>query len=82
MPIFAEILRRDHIDLDRSFFELGGHSLLAIRLLARLHADRPDLQLTLATLFASAERTRARSNHPRGAQPTGADPRASQSAQG
>ena len=50
-PVFAHVLGRDDVDLERSFFEMGGHSLLAIRLLARLTSERPDLSLSLATLF-------------------------------
>jgi thioesterase domain-containing protein len=52
-PVFAHVLGRDDVELDRSFFEMGGHSLLAIRLLGRLTSERPDLKLDLATLFAS-----------------------------
>lgn len=52
-PVFAHVLGRDDVELDRSFFEMGGHSLLAIRLLGRLTSERPDLPLDLATLFAS-----------------------------
>lgn len=51
-PVFASVLGRDDVELERSFFEMGGHSLLAIRLLARLTTERPDLSLSLATLFA------------------------------
>ncbi len=50
-PVFAHVLGRDDVELDRSFFEMGGHSLLALRLLARLTSERPQLALSLATLF-------------------------------
>jgi len=67
-PVFAEVLGKDDVELDRSFFELGGHSLLAIRLLTRLREERPDLPVTLAMLFAhSSVRTLAaalREAHP------------------
>jgi hypothetical protein len=52
-PVFAHVLGRDDVELERSFFEMRGHSLLAIRLLGRMTSERPDLPLDLATLFAS-----------------------------
>lgn len=51
-PLFADVLGRDDVALEHSFFEMGGHSLLAIRLLGRLQAERPDLAISLAMLFA------------------------------
>ena len=34
--IFAEVLRRDEVDVDQNFFDLGGHSLLAMQALSRI----------------------------------------------
>jgi amino acid adenylation domain-containing protein len=50
--VFSDVLGREELDLERSFFEQGGHSLSAIRVVSRLAAERPDLSVSLATLFA------------------------------
>ncbi|MFJ1460351.1 amino acid adenylation domain-containing protein [Nocardia sp. N2S4-5] len=36
--VFAEVLGRDRVSIDRSFFELGGNSLSATRVVARVNA--------------------------------------------
>jgi thioesterase domain-containing protein len=48
--MFAEVLRVDAVDPDRSFFAAGGHSLLAVTLADRVRS-RFDADVTVRTLF-------------------------------
>ena len=44
LTIFAEVLRREAVDVDSNFFDIGGHSLLAVQVLSRI---RRALNVTL-----------------------------------
>ncbi len=48
--IWADVLRRRHVDVHEDFFELGGHSLLATQVMARI-ATSLSVALPLRSLF-------------------------------
>jgi len=51
--LFAEVLKRDRIELDDDFFELGAGSLQAIRLIRRIRAEL-GVDLPIRVLFRAA----------------------------
>jgi len=50
VDIWAEVLKREHVQIEDNFFELGGHSLLAIQCLARMRTEFK-VELPLRRLF-------------------------------